>query len=49
VVAGLALAVFLLSSAAYIFSPFKINGIKILSAVICIQMLSVIGLYFCMK
>jgi hypothetical protein len=49
VVAGLALAVFLLSSAAYIFSPFKINGIKRLSAVICIQMLSVIGLYFCMK
>jgi hypothetical protein len=49
IVAGLALAVYLLSSAAYIFSPSKVSGIKRLSAIICIQILSVIGLYFCMK
>ena len=49
IVAGLALAVYLLSSVVYIFSPSKINGIKRLSAVICIQILSVIGIYFCMK
>ena len=49
IVAGLALAVYLLSSAAYIFSPSKISGIKRLSAVICIQIILVIGLYFCMK
>lgn len=49
IIAGLALVVFFLSSAVYIFSPFKIDGIKRLLAVICIQILSVISLYFCMK
>jgi len=49
IVTGLALAVYLLSSAAYIFSPSKVSGIKRLSAAICIQILLVIGLYFCMK
>jgi hypothetical protein len=49
VVAGLALAVHLLSSAIYIFSPSPISGIKRLSAAICIQILLLIGLYFCMK
>ena len=49
IVAGLAIVVFFLSWAIYIFSPIKINGIKRLLAVIGIQLLSVIGLYFCMK
>ncbi|RFM28535.1 hypothetical protein DXN05_06935 [Deminuibacter soli] len=49
VVVGLALAVYFLSAIAYIFSPFKVNGIKRLSVVICMQILSVIALYFCMK
>lgn len=49
IVAGLALAVFLLSWVVYIFGPFKINGFKRLSAVICIQILLVIGLYFWLK
>lgn len=49
IVAGLALPVYLLSWAAYTFGPFNINGFKRLSMVICIQILLVIGLYFCMK
>jgi hypothetical protein len=49
IVAGVALAIYFLSLAAYIFSPSKIGGIKRLSAAICIQVLSTIGLYFCMK
>ena len=49
VVAGLALPVYFLSYAAYVFGPPKMKGIKRLSAVICIQILSVVSLYFCMK
>jgi hypothetical protein len=49
IVAGLALPVYLLSSTAYIFSPFNVSGIKRLSATICIQILLVISLYLCMK
>ena len=49
IVAGLAIAVYFLSSAVYIFSPSKISGVKRLSAVICIQILSVVALYFCLK
>jgi hypothetical protein len=49
IVAGLALVIYFLSFSAYILSPFKMKGIKRLFAVICIQILSVIGLYFCMK
>jgi hypothetical protein len=49
IVASFALAVYLLSSAIYIFGPSQINGVKRLSAVIGIQILSVIALYFCMK
>jgi hypothetical protein len=49
IVAGLALVIYFLSFLAYIVSPFKMKGIKRLFAVICIQILSVIGLYFCMK
>jgi len=49
IVAAFATAVYLLSIAAYVFSPSKIKGLKRLSLVICIQILSVIGIYFCMK
>ena len=49
IVAAFAMAVYLLSFAAYVFSPSKIKGLKRLSLVICIQILSVIGIYFCMK
>ncbi|UOE46954.1 hypothetical protein MTO98_21350 [Mucilaginibacter sp. SMC90] len=49
IVAGLALAIFLLSWVAYRYAPLKINGFKRLSAAICIQILLLIGLYFCMK
>jgi hypothetical protein len=45
----LALALFLLSWAVYVLGPLKINGFKRLFAAICIQLLLVIGLYFCMK
>ena len=49
VVAGFAAAVWLLSSAVYLLGPFNITGIKRLSAVIGIQVLAVIALYFCMR
>jgi hypothetical protein len=49
IVAGLALVVYLLSWAAYIFGPFKINGFKRLAVAICIQILLVMDLYFCMR
>jgi len=49
IVAGLALAVYFLSSVAYIFGPSKINGIKRLSAAVSIQIVSVVALYFFMK
>ena len=49
IVTALAMVVFFLSFAAYVFSPSKIKGLKRLSLVICIQILSVIGIYFCMK
>ena len=49
VVVGLALAVYFLSYLAYAFGPSKMNGIRRLSVVICIQILLVTGLYFCMK
>jgi len=49
IVTVFALAVYLLSSAAYIFGPSSINGVRRLSAAIAIQILSVIGLYFCLK
>jgi hypothetical protein len=43
------LAVYLLSVAAYLFGPTKIKGVERLLAGIIIQILLVIGLYFCMK
>jgi hypothetical protein len=49
IVAGLALVIYFLSSSAFILGPFKMKGINRLFAVICIQILLVIGLYFCMK
>jgi hypothetical protein len=48
VVLGLAVPVFLSSYAAYIFIPSRVKGTKRLAAAICIQVLSVIGLYFCL-
>jgi hypothetical protein len=45
----LAMAIFCLSFAAYVFSPSKMKGLKRLSVGVCIQILSVIGLYFCMR
>jgi hypothetical protein len=49
IVTGLTMAVYFLSFVAYVYSPSKMKGLKRLSVVICIQILSVIGLYFCMK
>jgi len=49
IVGILTLIVYFLSLAIYVFGPFKINGIKRLLAVICIQVLLVAGLYFFMK
>jgi len=49
IVTVFALAVYLSSLAVYIYGPFKINGVKRLSAVICIQILAVISLYFCIR
>ncbi len=48
-VTGLAIAVYFLSLAAYLFGASQMKGLRRLSVVICIQVLSVIGLYFCMK
>ncbi|GAA3973829.1 hypothetical protein GCM10022210_25040 [Mucilaginibacter dorajii] len=49
IVGGLAVAIYLLAFAAYVFVPSKKQGLKKLSIAVCIQILSVIGLYFCMK
>lgn len=49
IVAVMALVVYFLSLAAYVFGPSKLNGIKRLSVAISIQILSVIALYFCMN
>jgi hypothetical protein len=49
IVAGLAVVLFFLSFAAYVFIPSKTKGFTRLSVAVCIQVLSVIGLYFFMK
>lgn len=49
IVGGLAIAIYFLSFAAYLFVPSKMKGVTKLSVVVCVQILSVIGLYFCMK
>lgn len=49
IVTILASVVYFLSVAVYIFSPFRIVGVKRISLVVGIQILSVIVLYFCMK
>ncbi len=49
IVTGLASAVFILSSLMYLVSPFQVSGVKKLLAPVCIQLLSVVGLYFCLR
>ena len=49
IVVGLAMAIYFLSFAAYAFVPARIEGLKKISVVVCVQILSVIGLYFFMK
>jgi len=49
IVVVLAIALYLLSFAAYVFVPAKIKGIKQFLVAIGVQMLSVVVLYFCMK
>jgi hypothetical protein len=49
IVAGLAMALFLLSYSAYVFIPSGMKGFKRTTVAICIQVLLAIGLYFCMR
>jgi len=49
IVGALAIAIYFLSFAAYLLVPSKIKGLKKLSLVVGVQILAVIGLYFCMK
>jgi hypothetical protein len=49
VVIGLAIVLYLVSFAAYVLLSPKTNDFKRLSIALCMQILSVIGLYFCMK
>ncbi|WCT11706.1 hypothetical protein [Mucilaginibacter jinjuensis] len=49
VVIGLAIAIYLLSLAAYTFLLSKFQGIKRLAVAVCVQILAVIVMYFCMK
>jgi hypothetical protein len=49
IVTVFALGIYALSTAAYLFGPSKIKGIQRISAAICIQILSVVVLYFCMR
>ncbi len=49
IIIGLAAAIYLLSWIVYVFGPLRINGFTRLAVVICIQVLLVIGLYFCME
>ena len=49
IVAALAMAIYFLSFVAYVFVPSKMKELKKVSVVVCVQILSVIGLYFCMK
>ncbi|NCD68196.1 hypothetical protein [Mucilaginibacter agri] len=49
VVGGMAIAIYLLSFAAYAFMPSKIEGLKRFSIAVCLQILAVIVLYFFMK
>lgn len=48
IVVGLAIVIYLLSLAAYVLLPSKINGLKF-SVGVCVQILAVIGLYLYMK
>lgn len=49
IVGGLAMGIYFLSLAAYGYVPSKMKGFKKILVIVCIQILSVIGLYFCMK
>lgn len=49
VVAGLALAIFLLSLIAYVLGDSEMNVVKRISVAVCIQILSLICLYFFVK
>lgn len=49
IVGGLALAIFFLSFVIYVFVPSKMKELTKLSVVVCVQILTVIGLYFFMK
>ncbi len=49
IVSALALAIYFLSLAVYAFVPAGMNGFKKLSAALCVQILSVVVLYFCMR
>ena len=49
VVAGLAIGVYILSCTAYLVNPARAKGIKRLAVAICIQILSIIALCFCLK
>jgi len=49
IIGALAVAIFFLSFAAYVFVPSKIKGLIKLSVVVGVQILAVIVLYFCMK
>lgn len=49
IVGVLAIVLYLLSFAAYVFVPSRTNGTKQLLVAVGVQILSVVGLYFCMK
>jgi hypothetical protein len=49
IVGGLAMVIYFLSFAAYVFISSKKNGLEKISVIVCMQILFVIGLYFCMK
>ncbi len=49
IVGGLAMVIYFLSFGAYVFVPCKITGFQRLLIAICVKVLFVIGLFFCMK
>lgn len=49
IVMGLALIIYLLSVATYVFGPAKMKVLTIVPVAICVQILLAVGLYFCMK
>lgn len=49
IVTGLATALYFLSLAVYLFTPAAIKAPAKLPLAICVQLLAVVALYFCMK